>query len=667
MAAPSLRAVSAVASGTAGSSVVISKPTGVAQYDVMIMWLWAPTGFTTITTPSGWSVGGSTPYTIGSSKSAVYYLTAGAAEPSTYTVSWTGGGATTLNGFIIAYQGAVWYAAGFESQTGGSATDLLSPGETYIGGARATVGSANSLFVKLFGQTSATNSYPTWTVPGTHTERINTAIGATSRFGCSDTPVTLAGLVPVAQASPWTSSVSDAYGQGVGIVLSSSNSAPNAPTVTAPVSGTYQDFTVDTTVTVSWTFSDPDSADTQSAYAIKRKDGAGSDDWWNGSTWGHASETWVTSTATSVTLSGTWTNGHTYSIAVATKDNNSTAGAYCSYITLVGNSRPTTTATAPTGTITTTSFPTVTWTYSDSESNAQEAYQVYTSLSADDPTADSSLAIYSSGVVVSSGTSVVPTVAHGPSTTNKAWVRTRQTGNLWSAWSSISFTMNLSVPNAPTISLSAQSDRIRATVTKNASGTTTHVSLQRSYDNSTWTAVRNQTLIAYSGATTMDDFFMKSATTVYYRAIAYDNTTGAYIGSSASSSSSTTWSPTTAWLMHPTTSSYNCQLAVATNSVQEIESAQQGMFMAFGRSDKVLVDGDKQLTDISVQAIPASRSAGDTIKTLFDLQTTVLLQLPSTGIQRWVHVPAGWARQIIDPSMMERWPVVYFVAQNEPA
>lgn len=75
------------------------------------------------------------------------------------------------------------------------------------------------------------------------------------------------------------------------VVTYNNNTAPNAPTITSPTSNQYVNTR---TPTVSWTFSDPDAGNTQSAYLIQVVNDA-----YNAVLW---SSGWVSSAATSYTL-----------------------------------------------------------------------------------------------------------------------------------------------------------------------------------------------------------------------------------------------------------------------------------------------------------------------------------------------------------------------------
>ena len=76
------------------------------------------------------------------------------------------------------------------------------------------------------------------------------------------------------------------------------NQDPTSPTIDTPNDGTVAD--VNEQLTFDWTFNDPDDGDTQSAYTLRRRIGAGSYEYWTGAGW-QASEDASTKIATSFT------------------------------------------------------------------------------------------------------------------------------------------------------------------------------------------------------------------------------------------------------------------------------------------------------------------------------------------------------------------------------
>lgn len=248
------------------------------------------------------------------------------------------------------------------------------------------------------------------------------------------------------------------------------NTAPNAPTLTAPTAGATADLGAGATFT--WTFSDPDAGDTQSSYALRRKiSGAPAYEYWNAGTaaW-QSTEVFNASGAGSVTFAaGKWTNGNTYQWSVATKDAQGVVGPYATDNTVVASNAPVTTATAPVGTVAGSTRPTVTWSYADADSDPQATYQVRIFTAAQygaggfDPS--TSAATLDSGATTSaSARSWVPTADLVNGTTYRAYVRSTQSGGLASAWSFVTFTISLATPNTPSLAVTPQPAQARVQI-----------------------------------------------------------------------------------------------------------------------------------------------------------------------------------------------------------
>ena len=304
------------------------------------------------------------------------------------------------------------------------------------------------------------------------------------------------------------------------------NLPPTAPTLVAPANAAVENLAAG--FTFDWTPNDADTGDTQSAYAFRRKiSGAGSYEYWNASTsaW-QSSEVWNTGTATEVTFAASkWVNGNIYNWSVATKDAAGLAGPYASDFTVTGNAPPTVTPTAPTGTVTDTSRPAVTWSFSDPEGTAQQRYEVIIETGAYGTTPGSGTEVYDSGEVTSTATSVTPNVDLADDTTFRAFSRVRS-GSQWSAWGYTTFTLDLTPPGAPTLSAVADATlgRVAITVTPTHSDVDFPVAstiVEYSDDaGATWTTVRGGTLYYPAGpaAVTVYDYEAQPGIARQYRA-----------------------------------------------------------------------------------------------------------------------------------------------------
>lgn len=125
--------------------------------------------------------------------------------------------------------------------------------------------------------------------------------------------------------------------------------APNIPTWTGPTNGAAAD--VNAPLPLTWAFTDPDTADSQTAYAVSRQIGAGALAYWRASdsTW-QATEQKNTSTTNGLILPAAWGAGsdanHTYKVKVW--DVSDTASGYSAGLVVVASVTVTPTITAPT-------------------------------------------------------------------------------------------------------------------------------------------------------------------------------------------------------------------------------------------------------------------------------------------------------------------------------
>ncbi len=199
------------------------------------------------------------------------------------------------------------------------------------------------------------------------------------------------------------------------------NQAPYAPSSLTPGNTLSSSPTLIGTLTptLQWTFSDPDSGNTQSAYQVIIKDMADG---------GVYDSSWVTSSSNSITIpSNKLTRGTTYKWTVATKDNSGAQSPASATHYVRTNSLPETMITSYTnGETLTDNILSFTWSYSDADSQPQTHYQLVGSKD------NWASVAYDSGEIPSAATS------HSfiPSTTGQWDFRLRvKDGMEWSAWS----------------------------------------------------------------------------------------------------------------------------------------------------------------------------------------------------------------------------------------
>lgn len=237
---------------------------------------------------------------------------------------------------------------------------------------------------------------------------------------------------------------------GVTILLGQANVAPNAPQLLEPANGS----TVDTSRT-DWRhqFSDPNTGDTQSARAFRRKlTGAGSYSYWNAGT-----QAWQSTEVFNASTSGAWAfpagwAAGTYQWSVATKDAMGLAGPYAADWTVTVTTPAVVTLTAPAATVTDDSRPPAVWTVADPEGDAQQSFRGVWESGAYGIVPGAGAAVYDTGVVNDPGGAVrqwPPGVDLANGTYRVFWQVT--TAGATSPWVFRTFTMALTPPEAPTI------------------------------------------------------------------------------------------------------------------------------------------------------------------------------------------------------------------------
>lgn len=223
---------------------------------------------------------------------------------------------------------------------------------------------------------------------------------------------------------------------------------PNAPVLAVPANNAVYDPATPTSF--SWTFSDPDSGDHQSAYAFAVKDitAAGATQWWNATTQSfQATEVYNTSNTTAVSIpSNKFTAGHTYQWTVSTQDTNGpSVGPYAGWRTIVTSTAPQVVLLAPNGVVTSLTTQRAYWSYSQVAGNPQTNYQikVFTQAVATgggfDP--NTSAAVWDSGIVASAVQSAY-IQGYTSGAAFYVYVRAASAGPNWSSWVGSGFSVS---------------------------------------------------------------------------------------------------------------------------------------------------------------------------------------------------------------------------------
>lgn len=298
---------------------------------------------------------------------------------------------------------------------------------------------------------------------------------------------------------------------------------PNTPTLVSPNSGSVLDTTAG--VTLDWSYTHP-SGVAQAAWAIRRKVDGGSAQYWRTS-----DDTWQSAlvwNAGSVTVedfpAGAFALGHTYAWAVAVTDGNGLTSAFSAENLFTASGPPTVSSVTPSGSVTTTTHPTIGWSYADTAGRPEATFRVkiYPLAVANGVgfNADSTPgAVYDSGTRAGPATSLATDYDLETSGAQyKVFVKV-SAGGQSSGWASSTITINVPAPAAPSSINAAENpfvSGVDVTVTGAAGGGFSNVELlvERSFDaGATWELVR----FPASGLT-VTDYEAQPRTSIRYRA-----------------------------------------------------------------------------------------------------------------------------------------------------
>lgn len=328
---------------------------------------------------------------------------------------------------------------------------------------------------------------------------------------------------------------------------------PNIPLLIAPNSGQVLDANAGFTST--WTYSHS-SGTAEASWAYRRKSDGGAYSYWNNSTstWG-ASIVWNAGAVTSKVFgSGAWPNGHTYGWAVAVTDTLGITSAFGTDAVLLASGPPTVSAVGPSGTVTTSTHPTITWTYTDGISRPEATFEVKVFLTSDttvggfDATT-ATTAVWTSGIQAGPATSIVPDYDFPPNGTSyKVYVRA-SAGGQTSAWATATFNVSLTAPAAPTLTVTENTGYNGVDVVISGGGGGSFTSIQtrveRLIPGGVWQVVRFGGALAGSSVT---DYEVPARTTVSYRARMSGITGGTRLAGVYSSVVTVSLSPTSWWV-----------------------------------------------------------------------------------------------------------------------
>lgn len=348
----------------------------------------------------------------------------------------------------------------------------------------------------------------------------------------------------------------------------------------------------------------------------------------------------------SVVTSGLDYGGEYYAYVKVTKDHN---GADWDSEWSAGrlfkvNARPTATVNAPSGAISNTSKPTVTWTYNDAEGDTQSHYRVKVfeqpggGWSGFDPETATG-AVWDSGEVASSATSVQVGNSLPNTKSYRAYVKVKQSspGVINSLWAFSTFNTAYSTASVPTVVVTAFDHYNRVVVTKGGTSTPAADWLvaERSLDGGvTWAPFRFGTLelsdnLSIAGSPhTLLDYEVPLGKAVQYRAYSVTTASGSEVASAPSSTGTGTTTGKYVWLKNPDDSSQNYRGISETDWLALSRYRARTAFRPVGRNLPLVIRGTGRGVTMPVDFLVLGDDSAQDLWDLIYSDKTLYLQTP---------------------------------------
>lgn len=297
--------------------------------------------------------------------------------------------------------------------------------------------------------------------------------------------------------------------------------------------------------------------------------------------------------------------------------------------------KPVATISTPSGTITATNQPAVTWTQTlDTDGGTRTAYQVQILNST------GTTVLQDSGVLTDTANTWTPAAASNAS--YRAQVRVAQTVNgalLWSDWSQATYTLNVTPPPVPVLTLTPQPSEGLVDIglaTGGATPSTEYFEVQRSIDGgTTWTTIRTKRTdgLITAADTAVGDWECPIGVVVQYRARAAKLYSGVLAWSGYDTESTTLPASAGWWLRHPTRPSLALKVELA-GFPGVVRQARQSQQVVLGRQAPVTVADTRATATGSVRVTLYTDADRAALDALLGLCCPLLLHGP---------VADGWA------------------------
>lgn len=316
--------------------------------------------------------------------------------------------------------------------------------------------------------------------------------------------------------------------------------------------------------------------------------------------------------------------------------------------------------TGPTGEITDTNAPRLTWTATlDPDGGAQTQYAVHVYTRATTEEAGFTPGQYH-GVVARTNMGGEESWLPGAVTSwaipiplrnddYVVYVRIAQTVNGQphrSDWSSPgTFTISVAPPDSPTLAVAPQHDdgRVQLTVTASDSGPPAdYMTLERSQDGEVWepalTGEPDGRISDVTRPFVTHDWLGANGQTIYYRATAYliFGTFRTPIGS-APAVRTGTWTSEDRWLKHPVDAAHNVKVDVWSYSTAE-RTARQATLTPLGRKDPIVVSDVPLAARGEITFMLEDEEQYAELEATYELHTPLLLQMTPADARpdRWI-------------------------------
>lgn len=322
------------------------------------------------------------------------------------------------------------------------------------------------------------------------------------------------------------------------------------------------------------------------------------------------------------------------------------------YIDVDVAAQPTVTVSAPTGTITSSAAPDVTWAYSDTDNETQAFYQIKVFSAAEYGaggfSATTSTATWDSGEVGSSDQTAVVGTLLRPAT-YRAYVRVAKSINgspFWSDWAYSQFTISYTAPTVPTMVVSWSDSLGRASFTLTGTAPTGYTSqyfdIHRS-DNAgvIYQGIRDGENLIPNGSyiATAQDYEAPRDTTVFYRcrSVGVDSNSNEFPSAWGTVQQVLITNDDTWWFKcidDPTLNQGDVRVLKQIN-VKVIEP--NTVFRPLGSDRPIVVSGPIQGEDGGYNIKTVTEAEWDAIQPLIVHQGTLLVQDPY-GNQKYIRI-----------------------------